>query len=668
MEDNEDDAAIVRKMLDKAPQDKCDLHHVEKLSEGIKFLQSDPIDIVLLDLYLPDSRGHETFSTLQSAFPNLPIVIMTGLDDITLGDRIVQLGAQDYLIKGKFTGDALLRAIRYAIDRNGLKRQLQEAIAEAEAGEVRLKQLISSMSDGVVVVDKEGIVRFANPVAASLFSACPEEMLGIPFRFPTVIGRNDEVEIMREGKPIHLEMSVTALEWRGEKTALATLRDVTEQKQLRDRLIHLSYHDTLTGLANRSLLMVHLKQAIARASRTKKWVAACFGDLDQFKQVNDTLGHPVGDLLLQEAAKRMETCLREGDSIARLGGDEFVILLPDLTRLEDISNVAQKIVNKLSLPYSFDGHEWVTTISLGISVYPDDTKDAETLLKYADMALYRAKESGKNTCHYYSPAIETRVLERRTLEESLRSAILEKRLFVNYQPIVSLRTGQILGLEGLLRLMDLSGEVLLPEQFIPIAEETGLIVSIGEWALHTVCTQNKIWQDMELPPVVTTVNLSARQLKMVSFVCRVANILKETGLPPSYLELELTESMMQDMEQAISGLRALKAMGVRTSVDDFGTGYSSLSHLRRFPLDTLKIDASFICNITSSKEDRALLETIVIMAHNLKLRAVAEGVENEEQLRILRSMGCDAGQGFYFSKPLSTEDTTAWLGQVKSLL
>lgn len=303
----------------------------------------------------------------------------------------------------------------------------------------------------------------------------------------------------------------------------------------------------------------------------------------------------------------------------------------------------------------------MTTVSMGIAVYPDDTLDSETLLKYADMALYRAKEGGKNNYHYYSPAIQAKVIERLELEGSLRTALHQERLFLNYQPIVSLRTGQIVGMETLLRLRDTEGRTFVPAQFVPVAEETGMIVPIGEWVLRVSCAQNKAWQEMGLPEMVMAVNLSAVQLQEANFVSLITRVLHRTGLAPRCLELELTESMMRDTEHTLRVLRSLRDIGVLASIDDFGTGYSSLSHLRQFPFNTLKIDISFIRNMVSNEDDRRLVETIITMAHNLRLQTIAEGVETAEQLQALRSLGCDSAQGFFISKPLSADEVTARL-------
>jgi diguanylate cyclase (GGDEF)-like protein len=460
-----------------------------------------------------------------------------------------------------------------------------------------------------------------------------------------------------------LETRATKLQWEGQNESLIFLRDVTEQKHLKENLTYLSHHDPLTGLSNRSSWINHLKKTIENVSSSNTLIAVFALHIHRLVQINNTLGYSIGDFLLKEIANRLITFTQRSNDAARIGGDEFVILFSHPTRVEAISDTAQKVLARLCEPYSIESDAWGISVSIGIGLYPHDTRDPEALLENAQMALQHARKIGKNNYYYYSSTLEEQAKERLAVENNLRSALNQQDLFLLYQPIVSLATGQIVGMEALLRLRDEDMETLLPSQFIPIAEETGVIVRIGMWALLNACAQNKEWQEMGLPPLTMAVNLSAVQLKETNFISMVTRILHRTGLSPQYLELELTESMMQDAESALRVLRALKEIRILSSIDDFGTGYSSLSHLRQFPFTTLKIDISFVRNLMNREEDRSLVSTIITMAHNFRLRTIAEGVESLEQLQVLQSLGCDEVQGYFLSKPVSADEATKMLSK-----
>jgi diguanylate cyclase (GGDEF)-like protein/PAS domain S-box-containing protein len=444
--------------------------------------------------------------------------------------------------------------------------------------------------------------------------------------------------------------------------------NITDQKQAEERLHHLAHHDGLTDLPNRILFMDRLGQALSRVRWHMRLVAILFLDLDHFKRINDTLGHDVGDLLLKAVAERLSSCVRAGDTVARMGGDEFTIILADVAQAEDVPKVAQKIIDAIAKPFLLAGHELFVTTSMGISLFPDDGQDVQTLLKNADAAMYRAKEQGRNHYQHYSPVMNVRTLERLALESSLRHALERKELLLHYQPRVDLNTGQIICVEALLRWQYPDLGLIPPNQFIHLAEETGLIIPIGEWVLHTACKQNKLWQAMGLLPIRVAVNLSPRQFEEKNFVETIARVLKDTGLDPNYLELELTENLvMKNAESSIATLRQLNAMGIQISIDDFGTGYSSLSYLRRFPIHSLKIDQSFVRDITTDPDDSVIVTAMIILAHSLKLKVIAEGVETKEQLDFLRSLKCHEMQGYLFSKPLPENEMTRLLATGKSL-
>ena len=435
---------------------------------------------------------------------------------------------------------------------------------------------------------------------------------------------------------------------------IETLEEITERKNYEEQLEHQANHDRLTGLPNRNLLTDRLEQVILSSRRNDLQVLVFFIDLDYFKLINDTLGHDLGDQLLQEVAQRLTSCVRAGDTVARQGGDEFVVVVANQRGAEGAAKIGHALQDAISrAPYMIGGQELVVTCSIGISVFPRDGGNLQTLLKNADMAMYRAKEQGRNAIQFHADTMNAETLSRMTLEKHLRRALEREELLLYYQPKVSLLSGRMTGMEALLRWQSPELGMVSPATFIPVAEETGLIEEIGEWALAAACRQNKAWQDAGLAPLAVAVNLSARQFRQKELCGVIRRILKETGLDPSWLELEITESMvMQDMERVTAVLKELKALGIHLAMDDFGTGYSSLGYLRRFPFDKLKIDCSFVRDITSDPDCAAIANAVIAMAHSLHLTVVAEGVETEEHLQYLRMRNCDEMQGYYFSRPV----------------
>lgn len=422
------------------------------------------------------------------------------------------------------------------------------------------------------------------------------------------------------------------------------------------RLQHQAYYDTLTGLPNRALLLDRLEHAIAHAQRSHQWLALLFLDLDRFKVINDSLGHDVGDALLQAVAQRLMSVLREQDTIARLGGDEFVVLLEGLPQADLAERIGRKILGVMQGALSVSGHELFVNTSIGISLYPQDGGDAQTLLKCADTALYRVKEQGRNGIQFYAAAMTAQAQTRLILEQNLRHAIREENLILHYQPKVEVKTGRITGLEALLRWHHNTLGNVPPTEIIDLAEESGMIMSLSDWVLKTACTQVKLWQGQGLPLAPVSVNLSPGQFIQAKLVERIDTILAETQLDTQYLQLEITENLlMRDMESAIQTLYALKNKGVRLAIDDFGTGYSSLSYLKRLPVDWLKIDKSFVRDIVTDPDDATLTQAIIALAHHLHLKVIAEGVETEEQRAFLEARACNEAQGFYYSQPLSAQ-------------
>ncbi len=434
-------------------------------------------------------------------------------------------------------------------------------------------------------------------------------------------------------------------------TARKTAEEAARARE--ERIRYLAYHDALTDLPNRSLLLDRLSQALAQAERDGTEVAVLYMDLDRFKIVNDTLGHPVGDALLRAVAERLRSVLREGDTIARLGGDEFVILLPRISAASDVARVAAKALGMLATPFVVSGHELHTSSSLGVSLYPKDGADPEILLKHADTALYHAKDRGRNQYQFFDERMNAQIQGRLALENGLRRAIERKEFVLHYQPQIDLRTHAVTGVEALIRWQHPERGMVPPAEFIPIAEETGLINEIGEWVLWTACRQAREWEEAGLPAVRMAVNLSLRQLRREDLTARVQAVLQETGLAPQRLELEITESsLMVDPEQIIETLHELREIGIQLAMDDLGTGYSSLSYLKRLPIDRLKIDRCFVRDLPENPDDVAIVQAILAMARQLEIHVVAEGVETSTQGRFLREQRCEEAQGYAFSRPL----------------
>jgi diguanylate cyclase (GGDEF)-like protein/PAS domain S-box-containing protein len=432
--------------------------------------------------------------------------------------------------------------------------------------------------------------------------------------------------------------------------------DLSQNKQTQEKLNHLAYHDALTDLPNQVLFKDRLKQAIALSRRNDHMQAVLLLNLDRFKTINDSLGYTAGDRLLQSVAQRLTSCVRESDTVARFGGDEFAVLLTQIPRAQDAANVARAIKQALDQAFIFEDQEICVSSSIGISMYPHDGRDTAGLLKTAGVALDRAKVEGGNNFHFYTAGGTTRALKQLVLESNIRPGIERSEFFVQYQPQVDIRGFHLVGMEALVRWQHPGLGLLYPSEFVTIAEETGLIIALGDFVMRTACAQNKEWQDRDLMPLRISVNFSARQFQQATFITDVAHILKETNLDPRWLELELTESsIMKDPEQAIEKLHELKLMGISVAIDDFGTGYSSLNYLKRFPIDTLKIDKTFVSDVCKDPHDTAIVRAIINLGHALDLTVVAEGVETKEQLQYLSALECDVVQGFLFSKALSAK-------------
>ncbi|HTG31436.1 MAG TPA: EAL domain-containing protein [Thermoanaerobaculia bacterium] len=558
-----------------------------------------------------------------------------------------------------------------------IRRYLLVDLTPAFAAE----QILATVADPVIVCDSGGIIRFTNHAASTVFGYEPGELAGAPIELLAepcmgssvlllvsageVVRDAEMVFRARQGERIEVGVSLSPLaDDRGVGVgAVLVVRDIRARKRAESQIAYQACHDALTGLPNRMLFYDRLTQGLARAKRHGDRLAVLFLDLDQFKVVNDSLGHAAGDRLLIEIAGRLQRTLRQGDTVARVGGDEFTFLLPGIERGEDASRVAQKILEAVSRPLEIDGHQLYVTPSIGISLYPTDGEDAEALLSSADIAMYRAKDQGRNGIQISSPAMNARSVARLSLERDLRMAIERGEFTLVYQPQAGVLSGRTVGVEALLRWNHPRRGVVLPGEFIAIAEETRLILPLGEWVLRTACEQARQWRKGGGSALRVAVNLSALQFRQRNLARTVQTVLSESGIPPGSLELEITESAaMHDAGMTIGVLSELREMGVRIALDDFGTGHASLSYLKRFPLDTLKIDRSFVWGIENSRQDTAIIAAITGLAHGLGLAVLAEGVESESQLGLLAACGCDEYQGFLLSKPLAPAVVSDLLG------
>jgi diguanylate cyclase (GGDEF)-like protein/PAS domain S-box-containing protein len=555
------------------------------------------------------------------------------------------------------------------------RKEAEQGLREAER---RYRGLFDNALEGIFRTTLDGRYLGANPALANIYGFdSPDELMATLQNIGSQLYVDPErrQEFMRiitsRGSVSGFESQVYrkhgAVIWISENARVisdddgapqgyeGTVEDITDRKLYQSRIEQQANFDPLTGLANRSLLQDRLKQAILTAANYHTRLAVAFIDLDRFKFINDSLGHHVGDELLKTMAARFHACVQERDTVARLGGDEFVLLLNSSGSVDEVRMVLERLLTTVTQPWLSEAGEYQITCSIGVALYPEDGVDAQTLLKHADSAMYRAKDSGRNNFQFFTREINTVMTERLELEGKLRRALERDQFQLHYQPRIDLVSGRILGAEALLR-WHIPGEPpILPQRFIALAEETGLITPVGKWVLHSACAQNKLWQDLGLPPMVVSVNVSARQFRSNNFVRTVAETLKETGLHPSFLEIELTESVMHDAPQLVTMLGELKRIGVQIAIDDFGTGYSSLSSLKRFPVDRLKVDRSFVEHIASDPDDAAIVRTIIALGRNLGLKVVAEGVETADQMRFLREHACDEVQGYFFSRPLPAE-------------
>ena len=681
VEDNPGDVRLLRELLNEEPSFAPELVHAASLAEAETALTARGVDIILLDLGLPDAQGVDAVRRARALAPHTPVVVLTGLDDNVLAGQALQDGAQDYLIKGQFDTRGLLRSIRYAVERKAMEEALFE---QRERAQVTL----NCIGDAVASSDSLGNITFLNRGAEEMTGWPMSEALGRPMEEVLDIQDADShapvanpmqraillnqsgqlrlncVLVRRDGFETHVEDSVAPIHDRDGLTtgAVIVLRDVGPAREMARLMAHSAQHDFLTGLPNRMLLNDRVEHAVSIAPRHAKKVAVLFLDLDGFKHINDSLGHPIGDKLLQSVGRRLVDCVRGSDTVSRQGGDEFVVLLSEIEHAEDAALTARRMLDSIAEAHMIDQHELHVTTSIGVSIFPDDGADAETLIKNADTAMYQAKDAGRQGFQFFRPVMNVRAVERQSIEEGLRRALDRREFALHYQPMVDIKTSRIIGTEALLRWTHPGRGSMSPSVFVPVAEDTGLIVAIGDWVLREACRQARTWSDAGLPAMTMSVNISAPEFRHKGFVDRIFTTLDETGLDASRLELEITENvLMKRTDYSASVLRTLRDKGIRIAIDDFGTGYSSLGYLQRFPVDALKIDHSFVRQISSPADNTTIVSAVIGMARNLRLRVVAEGVETLEEFSFLQDQSCDEAQGFYFSKPLRAEKLTVLL-------
>jgi diguanylate cyclase (GGDEF)-like protein/PAS domain S-box-containing protein len=633
-------------------------------------------DLVLLDVRMPGLDGFAVCEEIRRhpAAADVPVVMMTGLDDLESIRRAYEVGATDFVTK-PLNWLILSQRVRYLLRASANLSELRASRARLTAAQ-RLARMGSwriELGNGELHISEEFL---------DLFGLEPGSATVARERMWDRIHPEDRQSLedaarrcIEEGTPLHVDHRVVlpdgserivhsqaqlVIDEDGAVIGLdGTAQDVTERKRAEEQIRYLAYHDSLTGLGNRRLFQERLSMALAQARRSEGKVGVLFLDLDHFKRINDTLGHSLGDALLQGVADRLVASVRETDlvarrelsgAISRLGGDEFTILLSEISDAQDLAKVARRVLAALARPFHLGGHDVVIGGSIGITAWPDDGDDAETLLRNADTAMYHAKEQGRNNYQFYAQSMNAVALRRLILEGKLRRALEQDEFELHYQPKASLASGALTGLEALLRWRDPELGLVLPGDFIPIAEETGLIGRLGEWALREATRQVAAWRARGLAPVPVSVNLSPHQFRSGQLVAQVRAALSESGAPADALELEITESTyLHDESRVIAQLEELRGIGVRISLDDFGTGWSSLSYLRRLPVDVLKIDRSFVRDVAERSDDAALVAAIVSMAKALRLRVIAEGVERDAQRVALRGFGCDEMQGFLLS-------------------
>ena len=685
VEDSEDDAQLLIRQLARGGYDTT-TSRVDTADDMSRMLDQQAWDLIIADYSMPKFNAVQALALLHRKELDVPFIILSGTIGEAMAVDAMRAGAHDYIMKGNSARllPAIDRELREAVER-ATRRRAENALRENER---RFRSLIENSSDIMTVVDVSGSITYQSSSVERILGLLPDDLIGTKLQEHV---HPDDVEHVLQSLARPDEEGVQSFEFRFRERGGAwrileatvnhlldnpdvagivlNSRDITARKQDEATIRHLAYFDALTGLPNRMLFNDRLAQALAHSKRRgARGVALMFLDLDRFKTINDTLGHGAGDHLLRGAAQRLTSSLREEDTVARLGGDEFLFLFPEVDEAESAARIAQKILNLFGEPFAVQDHELHVTTSIGISIYPMDGAEPETLVRNADTALYRAKEQGGNRYQLYAPAMNEKISKRMRLESNFRRALERNELALHYQPLVQLDNGRIVGVEALIRWQSPELGSVSPAEFIPMAEDTGLIVPMTRWVLRTACAQMKEWQRDGIAPDTISANVSACQFNECNLAGIVSDALRSSGLDGSSLCVELTESVMvEDAEVTIDTLQQMKKFGIKFSIDDFGTGFSSLSYLKRLPIDTLKIDQSFVRNISNDADDAAIAMLIIGMAHDLGLSVVAEGVETEEQRAFLQSKRCDVIQGYLVSRPLPAPEMAKFLAARRSI-
>jgi diguanylate cyclase len=655
--------------------------------EAICQLDQNEYDLVLLDLHMPYVSGHDVMAHIKTNKIKTSVIIVSGETSFEAAKNACTQGAYDFLRK-PYATDELIITINNALKEKRLHKHnlfMQQQLSESE----RLhRYIVNTSPDIIYILDQDGHFTFINERIESLLGFSKEEIVGKHYSFlvhqddleqakyvfnerriGTRAAKNIELRLKckDDGKSRHfnnrtlpIELSAMGMytgDGNARKTYTGTYgvaRDVTERKIAEETINFQAYHDLLTKLPNRALLRDRLSLAISNAKRENEQLAVMFLDLDRFKNINDSLGHMIGDELLQQVSMRLKECIRAADTLARFGGDEFTLMLPRLHHgSDDAVKLAEKITNTLKQPFNIDGHELYVSASIGIAIYPQDGVHMDTLIKHADVAMYHVKGQGKNGYQFYSDEMNVPYIEKLSMDTGIHRALDNNEFKLVYQPQVNLRTGEVVGVEALLRWDHPEHGPISPSEFIPFAEESGLIIDVGYWVIDTACAELSRWRLAGLPEIRMSINISARQLMEDNIVSHITSIMKDYNVPGSCLELEITENaIMEDMDSIIRKLQELSGHGITIAIDDFGTGYSSLSYLHKLPIHTLKIDRTFLKESRINKGDNTIINTIVAMAKGLGLNVIAEGVETPAQLEYLREIECSEAQGFLFGKPL----------------
>lgn len=682
IEDDEDDYILTCDLLSEIKGTRYQTVWISKYSDALAAIRDERPDVCLIDFRLGEGTGIELVREAIAAHCRVPMILLTGQGDVETDIEATEAGAADYLVKGEIEAPILERSIRYAIARGRTLETLRES-------ETRFRSVVESANDAIILIRHNGEIMSWNRSAQVIFGYTEAEILGQPIsalfpdsftlnlspndkrvpllasgRLPQGNRAEDLIGKKSDGTEFPLEISLSSWETSEGVFHSGIVRDVTERRSLEDQLTHQALHDPLTKLANRVLFRDRVEHALIRARRKNAHIAVLFIDLDNFKSVNDSLGHAAGDELLVSATERLQSCLRSSDTPARLGGDEFAVLVEEVDHAEGAVFVAERIRKLLSASFSISGTNVFVGTSIGIATTVNDSESPEELLRNADVAMYMSKTNGKDRYTIFEPDMREALMKRVQLEADMRLGIERNEFEVFYQPIVDLQSEKIMGMEALVRWNHPTLGLLPPMDFIPLAEESSLIIPLGRWILEESCRQARVWQDSYGygEELYITVNIASRQFQEDSLFESVESALDNSGLPPKSLVLEITEStMLKNTDATLTKLTKLKKLGVRLAIDDFGTGYSSLSYLERFPVDILKIDKSFIDKIANGKEGAAVAKAIITMSDTLQLKTIAEGIENVGQQSELQNLGCELGQGFHFAKPLRSIDMGEFL-------